>query len=410
MDPLQAIASLWRTLKEQRIRTLSTLFGITWGTFSLVLLIAFGRGLERDLQVRSESLGRNLVIAWPQSTTVSHAGHPKGRRLRIRAQDIMKLPALIPELYAISAEYQNYETVQARGTLHSIRLSGVYPSFAELRTMIPQPDGRFFNPLDLEERRRVVFLGNQIKEDLFGPGPAVGQLLTLRGMPFTVIGVMKPKRQDSDYGGLDQDRIYLPATTHAQVFQRSYVSNFVFRARDLDQHDRVVNRVYAVLGRIYQFAPSDRAAINLWDTTESDRLIAYFFLGFNTILIGSGTLTLLIGGIGVANLMYIMVKQQSRELAIQIAIGARPDSVLRRVLGQATMIVLVGGAIGCGLASAIVIAVQDTSLAQEIGAPVLSPLLTLITVGFLGIVGVTAGYFPARRAAALDPAVVLAEE
>ncbi len=228
------IAAFCQALWQQRFRTLSTLFGIAWGTFSLVLLLSFGRGLELNLQERAKSLGQSLVIAWPQTTTKSFAGLPKGRRLRIRAEDIMKLPSQIPDLHSVSAEYQDHDSLQYQGNFHPIRLSGVYPSFAELRTMVPQHDGRFLNPRDIEQRRRVVFLGNQIKEDIFGSQTAIGKNLKIRGMPFTVVGVLKPKLQDSDYGGLDENRVYLPATTHAQLFNRTYISDFVFRAKSKD--------------------------------------------------------------------------------------------------------------------------------------------------------------------------------
>ena len=410
MNRLSAIADFLACLRQQGFRTLSTVFGVAWGTLAVVLLLAFGHGLQRDLQERAKALGKSLVVAWPQKTTLSYAGLAKGRPLRMRAEDIMKLPQMIPALHSVSAEYQDEDALQSEGRFHRIRTSGVYPSFAELRSMIPQRGGRFFNPQDIRERRRVVFLGDRIKDDIFGSAPAVGRRLTIRGIPFTVIGVLKPKSQDSDYGGRDEERVYLPATTHAQLFDRPFISNFVFRAKTLESHSGAVDRVFEALGRIYRFDPRDRAALSVWDTTENDRMLSYFFLGFNAMLGGSGIATLLIGGIGVANLMYILVRQRTREIAVQLAVGARPRRVLIHVLTQTAALVFSGGALGVLLSSAIVWGVADTSLTEQIGDPKISAPLAGMTVLLLLMVGLAAGYFPARRAATLNPAAILSEE
>ncbi|MDA7497426.1 FtsX-like permease family protein, partial [bacterium] len=140
------------------------------------------------------------------------------------------------------------------------------------------------------------------------------------------------------------------------------------------------------------------------------RMFRFFFLGFNTVLGGSGGLTLLIGGIGVANLMYILVRQRTREIAIQMAVGARPRGILLEVLGQAVGLVFVGGALGVLISVAAIWLVSGTHLTEQIGDPVLSPVLAITTVLLLVTVGLIAGYFPARRAARLEPARVLAEE
>jgi putative ABC transport system permease protein len=398
--------SLWR----QKIRALSTLFGVAWGTLSVVLLLAFGYGLRNDLREKAQALGANIVVVWPQQTTKPYAGFNEGRRLRLRAQDLLKLPKLIPELEAISPEYMDYETLQLRDRVHRVQLSGVYPAFGELRSMTPASGGRFINQQDINEKRRVVFLGNRIKTNLFDTEGALGQLLVLRGISFKVIGVLAPKQQDSNYGGLDQDRIYLPATTHAQLFSRNVISDFVYRAKSLALHEVAKDRVHEVLGRMYQFDPTDRSVLNTWDTTENERLRSHIFLGFNIVLGGSGILILLIGGIGLANLMYILVRQRTHEIGILMALGARPNRILLELLGQTQILVFAGGLLGLLGSFFIINLVKRTSLTEQIGVPTVSPQLGILTVFLLALVGLIAGYFPARRAALLDPARVLSEE
>ena len=410
MGFLDDIREFFQGLIAEGARSLTTLFGIAWGTVAVILLVAFGQGLQRDLQARAKALGEGLVVGWPQKTTLSFAGMTKGRVLRLRAEDVMALSDQIPDLGAVSAEYQGRELMRFHSQVHSVRLSGVYPSFEGLRLMIPQSGGRFINRRDIEERRRVIFLGDRIKEDLFGNQMAVGRIVTLRGIPFTVIGVLRPKVQDSDYGGKDENRVYLPATTFSALFNRDYISNFVFRARNIMKHDQVVSEVYRLLGRKYQFDPRDRAAIALWDTTEDARLLHYFFLGFNTVMGSAGGFTLVIGGIGVANLLFIMVRQRTREIAISMAVGARPLIVMFQVLGQAVGIVFLGGSLGVLGAFLVIRGVSGTTLTTEIGDPFFSPVLALMVAALLVLVGLVAGYFPARRAARLDPAKILAEE
>jgi putative ABC transport system permease protein len=290
-----------------------------------------------------------------------------------------------------------------------VTLSGVYPSYGSLRAWEPLPGGRFLNERDIAERRRVVVLGDRIKEGLFGAGEAVGRTLVLKGLPFTVVGVIGPKRQDTNYSGLDRDRACLPATTHERIFGRRTVSNFVYRSRGLDLQERATDRIYEVLGREYGFDPSDRSALLIFDTTEKDRMLSFVFLGLNLMLGGAGALTLFVGGVGVGNLMFVRVRQRTPEIGVQMALGATPRRVLLGVLQESLLLVGAGGAAGFAGALAVAGIVARTPLTEHIGAPAVSFAAGAGTVCLLGAVGVLAGYFPARRAAHLDPVAALEE-
>ncbi len=403
------LSEIGRGLREQRARTVMTLLGLVWGTFSVVVLLAFGLGLNQLLQSRAANLGRSIAVVWAQRTTKAYQGLGRDRPIRLRATDIEALPQQIPELELVCPEYVTWERVAVGPRLHQATLSGVYPAYAALRTWNIEVGGRFLNRQDLEERRRVVVLGNRIKEALFGSSEAVAKQVVFRGIAFSVIGVMQRKDQDSDYEGRDEDRICLPATTFEHVFGHRYLSYFVYRARKPELHARATQRIYEVLGQTYQFDPTDRLALNVWDTTEQERMLFYVFLGFNLMLGGSGALTLLVGGVGVGNLMFIRVRQRTREIGIQMALGAKPRRIMWGVLAESFVLVVLGGAMGFILSWIVTAVTAMTPLTAHIGEPRISFLVAGITVSLLGTVGFLAGYFPARRAAHMDPVLALAD-
>ncbi len=404
---MDALRDLFTALRAQRLRAASTLFGVAWGTFSVVLLLAFGTGLERRMMENAHNMGRGLVVAWPSKTTRPFEGLGKERRLRVTADDVLRLPEEIPEILALSPEYQGRENVRIGERVHRARLSGVYPDYGWLRAWRLEPGGRFINDRDIAEHRRVVVLGDAIKRGLLGDGPAIGATIVLANAPFTVIGVLAPKKQSSDYGGPDDQRVCLPATTHAQVFGRRHVDTIIFRARSPELTATAIDGFYRVLARRYRFDPRDRDAIVVWDTTEEDRMLSYVFLGLHLVLGGAGAMTLIVAGLGVANLMYILVSQQTHEIGVRLAFGSRPRRVLVRVMAQATALVTVGGAAGLGAAWVVLGIVRTTPVTADIGTPQVAPLVALSIALLLGAVALLAGFFPARRASRLDPVAAL---
>ena len=201
-----------RDVRAQKLRLFLTVFGLIWGTASVTLLLAFGEGLQQHVLKAQKGLGDAIVICFPMRTTKPWDGLPRNRRIRMVDQDIAILRSEVEEIDRISEEYQGEGArIAWNGKTLSADLSGVNVDFGEMRTLIPVAGGRWFNERDLLARRRVAFIGDQLKKDLFGDETeAVGELAKIDGVPFLVVGVLQTKNQNSSYSGRDKDKIIVP--------------------------------------------------------------------------------------------------------------------------------------------------------------------------------------------------------
>ncbi len=391
-------------LMAQRLRTTLTVMGIAWGTVAVVVLLAFGVGLERQTRKNFHGLGDRIVILFGGRTTQAFQGFPEGRPIRLREDDAAILAREIPEIVALSPEYSSRETPVRRGVnVANPVITGVIPIYEELRNIIPEPGGRFLNELDVDQRRRVAVLGDGLKRALFGDSAAVGEQVMIGTTPFTVVGVMMPKTQNSSYNQRDTDRVFIPSSTHRAVFGTQYVNNFVYRTVDPRLTKGVEARVYEVLGRRYTFNPADNDALRVWDTSEWETRFGVMFLAFNIFFGIVGSFTLTVGGIGVANIMYIVVRERTREIGVRRSLGATKRDILIQFFAETFMIVALGAAVGGLLSVGIVRLAGMVPMQEFIGTPTMSPVVLGTTLALLAGIAFLAGLFPARKAANLDP-------
>jgi putative ABC transport system permease protein len=397
---------LARDLWSQKLRTFLTTFGIVWGTVAVSLLLAFGHGLHRQMIKSIAGLGDRIVIAWPMRTSMVFEGLGKGRRMRMMEEDIDFLAAQVELVAGISSEYSDSLLARYGDRQRSVQVSGVSPAYGEMRNMIPAPGGRFINALDVDQRRRVVFVGNELAEDLFGTMDAVGKTVMIHGSPFLVVGVLKPKDQDSSYSGRDHSKMVVPESTFRALTGQKYMDNFIYKAPRPDLNATLNEQVRHALSKRLRFHPDDDQAVQVWDTTEMFAFMDAFMLGFQVFIGIMGVLTLIVGGIGVSNIMNVVVEERTREIGIKMALGARGRSILTQFMLETMILTAVGGAIGLAISFAICSAFP-TNLEEYVGLPTLSPGLAVLTASILGLVGFVAGYFPARDASRLDPVVAM---
>ncbi len=393
------------SLGRQRLRTLLTILGITWGTTAVVTLLAFGVGLERQMMAGAQGMGDGIVIVWGNRTTLSHAGFPEGRRIRLIESDADLLAREVPEMAIVTPELGRWGarlTVEDRST--EVYLTGVRPDYGDMRNIFTEDGGRFLNERDVAGQRRVIVLGDEVKTLLFGEEEAVGREVLLGRSPFTVVGVMAPKPQNSSYSARDQDRAFIPISTYRTLHGTRFANNLLFVPTDPELAGAATTRMKEVLGRKYAFNSADPNALNIWDTSETMKMFKYIFIGFNAFLGLVGSFTLVVGGVGVANIMFVVVQERTREFGIRRALGALRRDILAQVLVEALFIVALGAALGFAISLGLAQVGAMLPIEEYVGVPTISPLVASVTMALLTVVALLAGFLPARRAARLDPA------
>ena len=404
MRLLTTLSQFFQDLRSQKLRTALTILGITWGTVAVVVLLAFGVGLEKQSRKNMHGMGDGIVVMFGGTTTLPFEGFPDGRRINLREDDVPVLASEIPDIYQISPEYITRNTPIRRGrSATTPAITGIYPVYADMRNIIPEVGGRFVNDPDMQQRRRVVMLGNEIKNLLFGDSTAVGKQVLIGETPFTVIGEMEPKTQNSSYNSRDSDRVFIPASTFRSMFGHRYINNIIYRPQDPDLSPNVERRVMEVMGRRNRFNPDDDDALGIWDTNEADRFMKNFFLGFNIFMGIIGSFTLTVGGIGVANIMYVVVRERTKEIGIKRSVGATKRDILFQFFLETFMIVGMGAGIGFLFAMLIIKGLAYVPIQEFVGTPQLSPIVAITTMGLLAFIAFLAGFFPARKASQLDP-------
>ena len=398
---------LIRDVRSEKLRTFLTVFGIVWGTVAISLMLAFGTGLHRQLIKATAGLGDRIVIAWPGLTSIPFEGLGKGRRIRITEDEIAAVRGDVEGLKAISSEYSTNMKLDYGTKTMSVEVSGVSPEFGSMRNLIPQMGGRFINPIDMDKQRRVAFVGDKLATDIFGTSPAVGKTIRINQSPFIIIGVLLKKDQDSSYSGPDAGKMWMPSTTFRALTGEKYVNNFVFQSETATSTKQIIDRLRASFGKRMRFASKDKEALSMWDTTEQFVFFDLFMMAFNSFLGIIGVLTLVVGGIGVSNIMNVVVEERTREIGIKMALGAKQRWILTQFLLETLLITFLGGIIGFAISLSVCAVFPKLGFTEYVGDPVVSPLVSILTALALGIVGLVAGYFPAREAARLDPVVAM---
>lgn len=404
---INTIRQLVRDTRSQKLRTFLTLFGMIWGTAAVSLLLAFGDGFHKQTLKNNRGMGTNVVIGWPSRTSMPFEGLAKGRYILMDDEDIQLLRQKAYGLKAISVEYQAGLRLQRAAKVLTVPVSGVEPDFGEIRNLIPAVGGRFLNHLDQEKRRRVVFLGNELAEQVFGEESPIGQSIQLNGFPFLVIGVLNEKIQNNMYGGPDSGRVFIPASTLKMMTGQRFISNFVFSASDVTKNEALIEDVRRIMALKHRFDPIDHETIALRDTTQSARLIHNFMLAFKIFLGVVGCLTLVVGGIGVSNIMNVVVEERTREIGIKMALGAKPRLILGHFVFETLALTIVGGILGILITLGICAIFPAFNLTNYVGDPAISPGMAAATAAMLGLIGFISGYFPARTASNLDPVVAM---
>lgn len=395
-------------LGKQKLRSFLTLTAIAWGTLSVVLLLAFGRGLGSSMMEGMLGAGNQVIVIYNGQTSMKYEGMGIGRPISFSEEDVFMLQRAVPGIEYASPQYGRWGAqLKTDDVTTNTFMEGVNPDFEIMRTMYPAAGGRFINEKDVDEMRRVLFIGDEIAVRLFGDENPVGMKVLVDNTPFTVIGVMKPKMQTSMNNGPDADRAIIPYTTFRNIYGNKNVGSILIRPGDPSMQEDIKAGVTSILSKKYSFDPADEQAIPMWDFIEMEEMNKKVAFGLEIFLFTVGFFTLMIAGVGVANIMFVVVKERTREIGIKLAVGARKIHIIIQFMFESLFISFLGGFIGLLISTAIVYGVLaldlEDGVGEMLGKPEISEIAVLITIGVLALIGLIAGIFPAIKAAKVDP-------
>jgi len=408
----------WSALGRNRVRSLLTMTGISWGIVAVTLLLSYGSGFRETLMYTFEVFGKGAVVCWPGTTSEQEGGERAGKPVHFEQEDADWVKAQSPLVKRVTLESTRFYGISHDERLSDTAIRGVYPEYGDMRNEIPI-DGRWISPEDIAERRRVVFLGALLRKRLFSGTPAVGETVRINGVRFVVIGSMDTKFSDSNYFTSDDESAFIPYTAAAEMWDARYASVMIFDPIAPGFEAPAMQQVRAAVSSRQHFSATDKRAITMFGREEFKPIMEGITIGVEALLFVIGAMTLAIGGVGVMNIMLVSVDERVREIGLRRALGARKSHIRWQFLLEALVLTLAAGAIG------MLISVAITSLIGTL--PFLGPayeddsgkvdihlrlsLMTMFLSSFiLIIVGVVSGWMPAMQAAKLDPVEALRYE
>ena len=398
------------TFRAHKMRTFLTMFGIVWGIASVILLVGLGRGFTVDQKKHMETLGKDLVIVWGGRTSSQVGGLAAGREITLVIDDARLIRDECYLVKNVSPEMRRQVPEVSAFNSASRGVVGMWPAYQDFRSLKLE-SGRLITDEDEREGRRVVVLGSAARQQLFSGQPAVGSMLTIKGIPYAVVGVLEKKKQNSNYSGPDNDYLFAPYSAVARDFPppqkpgivKGHLDDLVFQVADPQTHDDAVLQVRRVLGRVHHFDATDKDALFIWDTMEGAKLLDNIF-GVVTLFFGCvAVVTLCLGGIGVMNIMLVSVTERTREIGVRKAVGATSADILRQFFAESALLTVVSGSLGLALGIGTCTALGQLPLPDFVPHPIISTISVVLSILTLSLIALTAGMYPAQRAAEMTP-------
>jgi putative ABC transport system permease protein len=428
----EVLSQVIENLRANKLRSFLTMFGILWGVISVVILSATGEGFQRGNQHVLEELGKNIGIVWGGRTSLQAGGERAGRAILLTVDDARAIERESPLVAVVSAELQRGGvTVKSAYNAAALTVHGIEPQYQAIRTLDIE-HGRAFRFTDNEHARRVAIIGADATAQLFGSRDSIGETVQLNGLPYTVIGKIRKKDQDSNYSGPDNDKVFIPFTSMARDLPRvgvdpGVVSDIIVtptpavvaslpavldhRAGRIEDIDWPLQRdIRRVLAPRHGFDPADRNAIAMWDTTLQTLMFGRMIQQMKDFFSIVGLVTLSLGGLGVMNIMLVAVQERTREIGLRKALGATTGQVQRQFFLEGFILTILSGGVGFVVALLLCAAVNTLPMPPRFQGMTMTWQAGLAAVASLVVVGVATSTYPARRAARLPPVEALRHE
>jgi len=406
-------------LNFNRQRSLLTMASLAWGVACFVILYAYGEGFGNALKSSFQAVGQDLVLMFGGQTSTQAGGERSGRKIRLELDDSALIRENVPLVGAVSAEVMIRNANVVRGYRElNMTVRGAEPSYGKVRNMT-MSEGRWLSLEDYQAKQRTAVLGAKAATKLFGEIPPVGETIAINGQPFQVVGLLKTKTQISNYNTPDNECVFIPLSTASLFKDIKYPDDIVWMPANPHFRQQAIKDVRAVLARVHNFSPNDERALQLFVFNEFMKVIDTMSIALQVLLGLIGSLTLAIGGIGLANIMLVSVTQRTREIGVLKSIGATRGAVLAQFLLEAMAIVTAGGIVGVLIGWAATAALhtlpllgplfKDTSGTGDIHLQI-STFAVVVSTVVLEAIGLVAGFLPALKASRLDPIEALRYE
>jgi len=429
----ELISQTWSNLSANRLRSFLTMFGIIWGVISIVILSSVSEGFQRGNDAVFREFGKNILIINNGRTSLQAGGARAGRVIRLNLGDVHALKERSKMLEFVSPEIMGQVNAKSSFNSSSVGVSGVWPVFQHIRT-IETDRGRAMTEADNEQARRVAVIGFDVSRQLFADRDPIASEITLNGIPYTVIGRMRNKEQDSSYSSRDNERIFVPleamrkdfpvtgsltnadslskiiATPYDHVTEKLRAMSESGGKSMLDGTGPVEAEVRAILAPLHDFDPRDSEAIPIWNTAISSVMFSKVMKSMSEFFIAVSIVTLALGGIGVMNIMLIAVKERTKEIGVRKALGATSRNIQWQFMSEGLFLTLISGALGLALGLGLCGLVNLLPMPARFSGMIFTWRMAAFSIAALVAVGILASTYPARRAAEMQPIEALRYE
>ena len=428
---MNILPQVWDNLRANKMRSFLTMFGIMWGIISIVILSALGEGFQRGNETVMRELGRNILIIRNGRTSMQAGGERAGRPIRIDFEDVLALKRDSKLLEDVTPEIMKGNLrVKSSFNAATLQMSGIWPVYQKIRT-IDVDNGRLIGDQDNDEVRRVVVIGYEAARQLFADRNPVDQQIQLNGIPYTIIGKIRKKDQDSNYTGADNERLFIPYETMKKDFPLTgglntpdtlsaiitapYESIADKMVEDLAAQGKIdffkggplEDEVRAIIGRRHNFDHQDQEALSIWNTALQSVMMHNIIKGMNEFFVSVSIITLALGGIGVMNIMLVAVRERTKEIGVRKALGATHGNIQWQFFGEGFVLTFGSGTIGLGGGVVLSALINLLPMPERFAGMIITWQTAALAIGTLIVIGIAASVYPARRAAVLPPVEAL---